>query len=68
MCLPGTRVLEEQQESFGRFGETKGLSQLRWFPADVKSVESAEKQVFSNNVIHDCCGFSFFFSAFFFDV
>lgn len=65
MCLPGTRVLEEQQESFGTLGETKGLSQLKWFPAEVKSVESAEKQVFSDNVVRDFCAS---FSAFFFDV
>lgn len=50
MCSSGTRVPEEQQESFGKFSETKGLSGLRWFPAEVKSVENAEKQVFLNNV------------------
>lgn len=30
--------------------ETKGLSGLRYFPAEVKSVENAEKQVSLNNV------------------
>lgn len=59
LCHLGTRVSDKQQESFGNFRETKGPSGLRYFPAEVKSVENAEKQVFLNDVElpvnHDCC-------------